>query len=173
MRRTARRTFLKSAGAGRVLEPAELPAPSRGDRPVQPNADFVARAHGERASYGNEVASYLAARRGTDPEGIFLIDGSYLFVPDNPNYENSKVGWFDEHNHPISREQAEARLPQNQCKRCRLRRYYQMVALSHTSRSSDYLMYCGAKMLREGGRRLPAPLPPLSVSQKRLKTLDS
>jgi hypothetical protein len=33
-----------------------------------------------------------------DPAGIFIGDGSYLFVPDNPAYEGSVVMWFDEHN---------------------------------------------------------------------------
>jgi len=36
-----------------------------------------------------------------DPAGIFVGDGSYLFVPDNPAYEGSVVMWFDEHNHPV------------------------------------------------------------------------
>lgn len=31
-----------------------------------------------------------------------MLDGSYLFAPDNPNHENSKVAGFGEHNHPIS-----------------------------------------------------------------------
>ena len=38
-----------------------------------------------------------------DPEGVFIGDGSYLFVPDNPAYEDSVVMWFDEHNHPVGR----------------------------------------------------------------------
>jgi len=40
-----------------------------------------------------------------DPEGIFIGDGSYLFVPDNPAYEGSVVMWFDPHNHPVYYEQ--------------------------------------------------------------------
>ena len=36
-----------------------------------------------------------------DPRGIFVGDGTYLFVPDNPAYEGSVVLWFDEHNHPV------------------------------------------------------------------------
>ena len=36
-----------------------------------------------------------------DPQGPFIGDGSYLFVPDNPAYEGSAVLWFDEHNHPV------------------------------------------------------------------------
>ena len=40
-----------------------------------------------------------------DPAGVFLGDGSYLFVPDNPAYEGSVVLWFDEHNHPVNYEE--------------------------------------------------------------------
>ncbi len=36
-----------------------------------------------------------------DPQGVCVGDASYLFVPDNPAYEQSVVMWFDEHNHPV------------------------------------------------------------------------
>jgi len=50
----------------------------------------------------NEWAQQIFQRYGFfDPQGIFLGDGSYLFVPDNPAYEGSVVMWFDEHNHPV------------------------------------------------------------------------
>ena len=39
-----------------------------------------------------------------DPRGIFIADATYLFVPDNPDYEGSVVMWFDEHNHPVDYE---------------------------------------------------------------------
>lgn len=100
--------------------------------------------------YGTAVASYLAERGAYDPEGIFMLDGSYLFVPDNAGYEGSKVCYFDEHNHPISRQQ-EPKLSKAEQKRCRFRRYYRVVGLSHTNRQSDYLFYSGARMIREGG----------------------
>lgn len=100
--------------------------------------------------YGTEVARYLNDSGAYDSEGIFMIDGSYLFIPDNPHYEHSKTGYFDEHNHLISREE-EKKLPENKRKRCRFRRYYRMVSLSHTNRTSDYLYYSGAKMVLEGG----------------------
>ena len=78
-----------------------------------------------------------------------MVDGSYLFIPDNERYENSKIAVFDGRNRPISRDE-EQELSESQRKRCRLRRYYQMVSLSHTDRNSDYLLYCGAKVLRSG-----------------------
>ena len=43
-----------------------------------------------------------------DPEGVFVGDGSYLSVPDNPAYEDSVVMWFDEHNQPVDYEKLDA-----------------------------------------------------------------
>ena len=54
--------------------------------------------------YGAQMTRILASRRMFDPEGIFIGDGSYLFVPDNPRYEGSVVMLFDEHNHPVDKE---------------------------------------------------------------------
>lgn len=99
--------------------------------------------------YGRSVARHFKDIGAYDAEGIFFIDGSYLFIPDNENYELSRVGYFDKHNHPISAEKLES-LPAAERKRCQRRRYYQMVALSHSNRSHDFLLYAGSKVLREG-----------------------
>jgi len=99
--------------------------------------------------YSTDVARYFRDAGAYDSEGIFMLDGSYLFVPDNEHYESSKLGYFDEHNHPVSRKD-EAKLTPAEKKRCRFRRYYQLVALSHTNRKAEYLIYSGSKLLREG-----------------------
>lgn len=62
-----------------------------------------------------------------DPEGIFIGDGSYLFVPDNPAYEGSVVMWFDQHNHPVDYEKLD---PEARRKVVR-RRCYKWVSLLH------------------------------------------
>ena len=67
------------------------------------------------------------------------------------------MAYFDEHNHPISKEQRE-KLTEAQKRRCRLRRYYQLVSLSHTNRNKDYLIYSGSKVLR-GGHEVKQLLP--------------
>ena len=100
--------------------------------------------------YGTEVAKYFGDLDLYDSEGIFIVDGSYLFVPDNEHYEGSRVAVFDEHNHPISKED-EQKLTPAQKRRCRWRRYYQMVSLCHTNRRKDYLLYCGSHVFTEGG----------------------
>lgn len=67
-----------------------------------------------------------------DPAGIFVGDGSYLFVPDNEAYEGSVVMWFDEHNHPVDYE----KLTPKERKHVRCRRCYKMVTLLHLRGSS-------------------------------------
>jgi len=76
-----------------------------------------------------------------DPEGIFIGDGSYLFVPDNPAYEGSVVLWFDEHNHPVDYE----KLSPEQRKHAHRERCYKWVSLLHL-RGGAYV-YAGAALL--------------------------
>lgn len=69
-----------------------------------------------------------------DPAGIFLGDGSYLFVPDNPAYEDSVVMWFDEHNHPVKYEELSAA----ERKKAHRERCYKLVSLVHV-RGDSYV----------------------------------
>ncbi len=62
-----------------------------------------------------------------DPEGVFIGDGSYLFVPDNPAYEGSVVLWFDEHNHPVEYE----KLNPVERRQAHRERCYKLVSLLH------------------------------------------
>jgi hypothetical protein len=76
-----------------------------------------------------------------DPEGLFIGDASYLFVPDNPAYEGSVVMWFDAHNHPVDYDKlsAEQRLHAHR-ERC-----YKWVSLLHL-RGGAYV-YAAAALL--------------------------
>lgn len=76
-----------------------------------------------------------------DPEGVFVGDGSYLFVPDNPAYEGSAVLWFDEHNHPVEYE----KLTPEERKHVHRERCYKWVSLLHL-RGNAYV-YAGAVLL--------------------------
>jgi len=69
-----------------------------------------------------------------DPAGIFIGDGSYLFVPDNPAYEGSVVLWFDEHNHPVKYEE----LNEAERKKAHRERCYKLVSLVHV-RGDSYV----------------------------------
>ena len=74
-----------------------------------------------------------------DPEGIFIGDATYLFVPDNPNYEGSSLLLFDEHNHPVEG----SKLTPQQRARCTLRRCYKLISLIHTNRAGEFFLYAG------------------------------
>jgi len=96
--------------------------------------------------FDHDVVSIFRHLRAFDKEGLFLGDASYLFVPDNPNYEGSAKLLFDEHNHPISSDRYE-KMSDDQKVCCQWRRCYKMVTLLHTNRSLDFFLFVGVKVL--------------------------
>jgi len=89
--------------------------------------------------YNTEVPRLLKERGLFDPEGIFIGDASYVFVPDNENYEGSVVMLFDRHNHPVDKE----KLTPAELRSCRLRRCYKWVELIHTNRAGEFFFFVG------------------------------
>src|SRR5262249_59906593 len=71
--------------------------------------------------YNEQAAKLYRQLDAFDGEGLFIGDGTYLFVPDNPRYEGSQKLLFDEHNHPVSKQQ-EQEMTKAQRDRCRCRR---------------------------------------------------
>jgi hypothetical protein len=80
--------------------------------------------------FNRDVVRVFRKHRGFDPEGIFIGDASYLFVPENPRSEGSVKLLFDEHDHPISEKQYR-KMTDDQKSRCQWRRCYKMVTLLH------------------------------------------
>jgi hypothetical protein len=93
-------------------------------------------------------------RRNFDKEGLFLGDASYLFVPDNPNYEGSVRLLFDEDNHPVSRK-AYQKMSDDQKSRCQWRRGYKMVTLLHTNRRLDFFYFVAVKVISAKANECP------------------
>ena len=85
-----------------------------------------------------------------DPQGIFIGDGSYLFVPDNSEYEGSVVMWFDEHNHPVDYE----KLTAEERKKAHRERCYKLVSLMHLR--ADCSVYAGLMVLPGNAHECPA-----------------
>lgn len=100
---------------------------------------------------GQALPRALKKRRAFDREGIFIGDGSYLFVPDNPAYEGSSVLWFDEGNHPVSYEDT----PPEKRSGLRQRRCYKMVTLLHTNRAREFFFYAGARVVPGAAHESP------------------
>src|SRR5271155_2541420 len=80
--------------------------------------------------YNRHVAALYQELGAFDDEGVFIADGTYLFVPDNSRYEGSQRLLFDEHNHPVSKKQEQA-MTKPQRARCCWRRCYKAVLLLH------------------------------------------
>lgn len=97
--------------------------------------------------YNRHVASLYAELKAYDEEGIFIADGSYLFVPDNKHYEGSVRLLFDEHNHPVGKQQEE-RMTKAQRDRCRWRRCYKAVFLLHCDAAGERFVVVGLRVLR-------------------------
>ncbi len=96
--------------------------------------------------FSTDVAEVFKSQRAFDKEGIFIGDASYLFVPDNPNYEGSETLLFDENDHPLS-EEAYKKMTDEQKTRCQWRRCYKMVSLLHTNRTMDFFFFVALKVL--------------------------
>lgn len=108
-----------------------------------------------------------------DDEGILIVDGSHLFVPDNEGYQGSALGFFDEHNHFVSDRD---RLTPEQLRRCRWRRYYGSVSLLHVNRALTQFLYLGQRVLWKAESESP-PLDGLldeavaAIGARRIKLL--
>lgn len=104
--------------------------------------------------FGRDAVRVWRQERMFDPEGIFIGDASYLFVPDNPKYERSEKLLFDEHNHPISRQDFE-KMGDEQKLRCQLRRCYKMVSLLHTNRNLEFFLFVGVRVIEGSAHECP------------------
>lgn len=103
------------------------------------------------AWFNREVPRCLRSLGLFDPEGLFIGDASYLFVPDNDNYENSDLLWFDEHNHPVDSAKVDLRDKRYQQHRC-----YKLVSLIHVNRKLDSFYVVAARIV--SGRAHECPI---------------
>jgi len=103
------------------------------------------------AWFNREVPRCLRSLGLFDPEGLFIGDASYLFVPDNEHYEQSDVLWFDEHNHPVDADKVDLRDQRYQQHRC-----YKLVSLIHVHRKLDFFFVVAARVVP--GRRHECPI---------------
>lgn len=93
--------------------------------------------------FNRDVVGIFKQHHAFDPEGIFIGDASYLFVPDNEKYEGSSRMLFDEHNHPVDSK----KLSPKERARCTWRRCYKLVSLIHTNRAGDFFLYAALSVV--------------------------
>ncbi len=95
-----------------------------------------------QAWFNREVPRCLRSLKLFDAEGLFLGDASYIFVPDNENYEDSVKLLFDEHNHPVDSQEVDLSDKRYQWRRC-----YKVVSLIHVNRSLDLFLTVAARVV--------------------------
>lgn len=99
--------------------------------------------------YNRHAAAVYQELGAFGSDGLFMGDGTYLFVPDNPRYQGSQRLLFDEHNHPVSKKE-EQEMTKAQQARCRWRRFYKAVLLLHCDAAGERFVVAGLRVLREG-----------------------
>jgi hypothetical protein len=112
--------------------------------------------------YNRHVAALYKELNAFDDEGLFIADGTYLFVPDNPRYEDSLRLLFDEHNHPVSKQQ-EQEMTKAQRARCRWRRCYKAVLLLHCDAAGERFVVAGLRVLKANEAEATALWPLLDT----------
>lgn len=105
--------------------------------------------------FNEKVVGIFKQHHAFDPEGIFIGDATYLFVPDNPKYEGSSLLRFDEDGHPVDGERYAQMTPAQQA-RCQWRRCYKLVSLLHTNRAGEFFLYGGLRVV--AGRDHESPI---------------
>jgi len=105
--------------------------------------------------YNGEVSRWYRRKRGFLKEGVFILDPTYLVLPDNPNYRKAARMPLDEKGHIRN----VRNLSEEERKRVRYGLCYQLVLLLHLSSSSDYFLFAGSHLgpgnesgLKEGER---------------------
>ena len=104
--------------------------------------------------FNRDAVRVFRKHRVFDKEGLFIGDASYLFVPDNPMYEDSVRMLFGEDNHPVDLEQYN-KMTEAQKVRCQWKRCYKMVTLLHTNRSRDFYAFVGVKVVSGKAHECP------------------
>lgn len=101
--------------------------------------------------FNREVPRLLRSLKLFDPEGLFIGDASYIFVPDNEKYEDSVKLLFDEHNHPVDSTKVDLRDKRYQWRRC-----YKLVSIIHINRNLNLFLTVAARVVP--GNRHECPI---------------
>jgi len=105
-----------------------------------------------QAWYNYDIVKAFQGLGVFDSGGICIGDGTYIFVPDNPEYEGSKVMVFNENNSPVNPD----KLSREELLRCRRRRCYKLVTLLYVTGNRDLFICVGARIV--SGEKKEGPL---------------
>ncbi len=87
--------------------------------------------------FNHDIANIFKNHKVFEKDGIFIGDGTYIFVPDNEKYEGSVRLLFDSSGHPISQETFKNMLPEKAAQ-CEWKRCYKLVSLLYTNKERTF-----------------------------------
>jgi hypothetical protein len=93
-----------------------------------------------------QFPKFLSSKRVILGEGIFVIDGTHIIVPDNKNYEGAEYIPLDKNHHYVEVD----KLSEEERKKFKPTLSYKMVNLLHLSRNKNYFTFMSTKIT--GGR---------------------
>lgn len=96
--------------------------------------------------FNHDITKILKAHKVFDRDGIFIGDASYIFVPDNENYEGSVRLLFDPSGHPLSADELK-KMPQERAVKCEWKRCYKMVSLLHTDKDRSFTLRVAVRVV--------------------------
>jgi hypothetical protein len=99
--------------------------------------------------YNRDISKFFSSKRVVRKEGIFILDGSLLTLPDNQNYENAQYLPLDADKNYIDTDKT---LPYG----VKPTLCYKMVNLLHISKDKDYFIFCANKVV--GGKSHDKPV---------------
>ncbi|MCX6384153.1 MAG: transposase [Actinobacteria bacterium] len=85
--------------------------------------------------FNHDIVSWMA-KKSAFISGLFIVDASYVPLPDNSNYKNAEYVWLDEDGNHASQDTPGARL--TLC--------YKFSSLLNTDRDGSYYIYAGARI---------------------------
>lgn len=102
--------------------------------------------------YNRDVSKFFSSKRAIRKEGIFILDGSIIDLPDNNNYEDAQYLPLDGNKNHVDI----SKIPQYEAKSFRPTLCYKMVNLLHISKEKDYFVFAANKVV--GGKSHDKPV---------------
>jgi len=93
--------------------------------------------------YNRDVAKFFSSKRAIRKEGIFILDGSIIDLPDNINYENAQYLPLDGNKNYIDT----AKIPPYEAGSIKPTLCYKMLNLLHISKEKDYFVFCANRVV--------------------------
>lgn len=96
--------------------------------------------------FNHDIPKEFKKHHVFEDDGYFIGDASFIFVPDNPAYENSVRMLFDEHDHPVDPEKLDG-MSKAAAARCQWRRCYKLVSLLYSNSQRTFSLRAAARLV--------------------------